>query len=219
MAGDKASKYKNLGEFAYQKIRDDILSGEYLPGEDIYELKISEKLNISRTPVKNALYRLAMDGLVEIVPNKGYTVKEFGIKETIEITQAREAIEGLAARLACERLKPQDIQHVLSLFPDTGAAYDPAQEKKLRKNGNELHAFLIHKSGNSVIADLLKRFTNQIRQTADRAALSPARTEEAYYEHLRIVKALLDADGPAAERAMREHIANQRMALLKGLLF
>ncbi len=212
-------KYKNLGEFAYHQIKSEILTGQYAPGSVISELKISERLEVSRTPVKNALYKLAMDGLVEVIPNKGYVIREYTIKEIIEITQAREVIEGLAARLACERLKEADLEYVRSLFPDLNAPFQPQKTEELRQNGAKLHEMLIEKSGNSVVADLLNRFANQSAQTGLMASRLSERNQEAYYEHLRLVQALLDQDAAAAESVMREHLSNQRLALLKGLLF
>ena len=211
--------YKNLGEFAYHQLKTEILSGQYAPGSVVSELKISERLEISRTPVKNALYKLAMDGLVEVIPNKGYVVREYSIKEIIEITQAREVIEGLAAKLACERLKPDDLAYIRTLFPETEPDVPPEITEEIREDGEKLHRLLILKSGNSVIADLLSRFANQIAQTSAMVSMLPDRKAEAYYEHIKLARALLARDAAGAEACMREHLANQRLALLKGLLF
>ena len=212
-------KYKTLGEFAYEQIKAKITNGQLEQGSVISELSLSEQLNISRTPVKNALYRLAMDGLVEIIPNKGYVVRQFSIKEIIEITQAREALEGMAARLACDRLKQADLDYVLSLFPDRTEKSTEDITEEMRANGEELHAFLIKKSGNFVISDLLSRFSDQVSQSSTLASLLPDRKLEAYYEHIEIVDALLERDAKKAEECMRKHLANQRLAILKGMLF
>ncbi len=212
-------KYKTLGEFAYEQIKARIMNGQLEQGAVISELNLSEQLAISRTPVKNALYRLAMDGLVEIIPNKGYVVRQFSIKEIIEITQAREALEGMAARLACDRLKSADLDYVRSLFPDRSEKKAEEITEQMRINGEELHAFLIKKSGNFVIADLLSRFSEQISQSSTMASLLPDRKLEAYYEHIEIVDALLDRNAKEAELCMRKHLANHRLAILKGMLF
>ena len=212
-------KYKTLGEFAYEQIKTRITNGQLEQGAVISELNLSEQLDISRTPVKNALYRLAMDGLVEIIPNKGYVVRQFSIKEIIEITQAREALEGMAARLACDRLKPADLEYVRSLFPDDSEKKAEDNTEQIRMNGEELHTFLIKKSGNYVIADLLSRFSDQVSQSSTMASLLPDRKLEAYNEHLEIVHALLDKNAIEAEQCMRKHLANHRLAILKGMLF
>lgn len=212
-------KYKTLGEFAYEQIKARIMNGQLEQGTVISELNLSEQLAISRTPVKNALYRLAMDGLVEIIPNKGYVVRQFSIKEIIEITQAREALEGMAARLACDRLKPADLDFVRSLFPDRSEKKAEEITEQMRINGEELHAFLIKKSGNFVIADLLSRFSEQISQSSTMASLLPDRKLEAYYEHIEIVDALIHRNAKEAELCMRKHLANHRLAILKGMLF
>lgn len=212
-------KYKTLGEFAYEQIKARIMNGQLEQGTVISELNLSEQLAISRTPVKNALYRLAMDGLVEIIPNKGYVVRQFSIKEIIEITQAREALEGMAARLACDRLKSADLDYVRSLFPDRSEKKAEEITEQMRINGEELHAFLIKKSGNFVIADLLSRFSEQISQSSTMASLLPDRKLEAYYEHIEIVDALIDRNAKEAELCMRKHLANHRLAILKGMLF
>lgn len=211
-----AKNYKTLSEFAYAQIKSMIVSGQL---EQISELNLSEQLGISRTPVKNALYRLTMDGLVEIIPNKGYVVRQFSIKEIIEITQAREALEGMAARLACDRLKPEDLEYVRSLFPDNSPKTPEDITDEIRANGEKLHAFLIKKSGNFVIADLLGRFSVQISQSSTMASLLPDRKLEAYYEHIEIVNALLSRSAKDAELCMRKHLANHSLAILKGMLF
>lgn len=209
----------NLSDYAYDCIKESISSRKYLPGTILSEIKISEDLHISRTPTKTALYNLAIDGLIEIVPNKGYLVKEFGVKEIVEITQAREALESMSIQLACERLTDNDIAYIRELFPETPVPYTKENRDELIENGRKLHAFLIKTSGNSIIANLLEKLNNQIKQTNSISAQFEERNEAAYLEHCRMADALAAGNSELAAQCMREHISNQRMTLIKFMLF
>lgn len=214
----KNKKYDSLNEYAYEQIKNSILSQKYRPGSIISELKVAESLNISRTPIKTALYQLAMDGYVKVLPNQGYLIKNYGIKEIIEITQAREALEAMVARIACEKINSSDIEYLRSLFPDTSRPFEQKDFVALHQNGEKLHSFLLKIANNEVIKQILEQLSNQIMQANAIASQFPERNEEAYYEHCEIVKALIEKNAPEVERLMRSHIANQRKLFIQQML-
>ncbi|MGB6607614.1 MAG: GntR family transcriptional regulator, partial [Atribacterota bacterium] len=87
----------------YKKLKKEIISGKLLPGSVLVEREISNEYSISRTPVREILWRLASDGLLEQEPSGGYIIRKISLEEIFNIFQSREAIEGMAARLSCQK--------------------------------------------------------------------------------------------------------------------
>src|ERR687886_266612 len=96
-------------EYAYQRLKDAIMNGVYMPNQRLIEAEVTQALGVSRTTLRAALIRLHEEGLVEIEVNRGARVRAFGLDEAVEILMVREVLEGLAAVLAIERATPKDI--------------------------------------------------------------------------------------------------------------
>ena len=102
-------KSPSLEEMVYSRLEEEILTGELGAGTSLAEIALSKRLGVSRTPVRDALHRLAEEGLVEIVPNKGATVLGINVEDTVAIYKIRERLEGLASALAATRITEKEI--------------------------------------------------------------------------------------------------------------
>jgi len=202
----------SLGEDVYWQLRREIVRGELRPNQPLAEIEIAERLNVSRTPVRESMQRLAADGLV-ISRRRRWLVYEHSKKEIEEIYEMRLALEGYAARLASQRITDAEAEK-LTRLGESAAAGQLAE----RVEHNEIfHNQLIAVAGNERLASTLAHnrnfaFNRQVASlyTPDDLAVSQA-------QHSRLVEAVLARDGDAAERTAREHIQSALAIIIARL--
>jgi DNA-binding GntR family transcriptional regulator len=205
---------KSLSEMAYLSIKESIINGRLKPGEELNECNIAEELSISRTPLRSALNRLHAEGLVRITPNKGCAVRKLDLKEIVEITQVREALEGMVARLACDRISKKELNEVISWFPSFDRELNETDFAASYDAGIKMHNYLREKSNNHIIQKQLAFIDMQIKLVAQMSTEVPGRSELAHKEHKEIIDALVAKDPELAEEKMRSHIRNVRMSFM-----
>lgn len=215
MSKRKSKTNGNLTMYAYQHIRDMIAQEILKAGDELQEASVAATLEISRTPVKNAIYRLEADGLIEIVPNKGYFVKRYDFNDYIDMLQVREVLEGLSAVLACRKCTPGDIVKLQALFRDRTAPYDPNQRETYFQMGQLLHKEIIRIADNRFITRQLALIELLSNIVTLRSAQIASRPEQAYYEHIAILEAIEQRDAALAERRIRNHIRQLGMCMFQ----
>lgn len=190
------------------RLRDDILQGAFPPGERLIELQLTERYGVGRAAIRAALVELDAEGLVQREANRGATVRRITVGDAVEITEARAALEGLIARLAAERATADERDELQTLMADMTRAV--AQDDKLRysKLNRVLHAALRRIARHRVADDLVANLRNRAAHHQFRLALMPGRAAVSLGQHRAIVEAVVAGDGPAAETAMREHLAS-----------
>jgi DNA-binding GntR family transcriptional regulator len=187
-------------------VRDRIRKGQFAPEQRLVEVDIIRKTGGSRLKVREAFQRLAAEGLVEIEPFKGASVRSTSLEEVRQIYRARAALEGVAAadftRLASEeqRLKLHELQVELERCVD-----ERSPERFGRLNG-EWHGLIVEGAGNAVIDELLQRLNVPIHRLLFDSFYDVERLRTANDDHRRILEAVLARDPHAAEQAMRSHV-------------
>lgn len=195
-----------------------ITSGEFEPGARLSEADLARRLGISRGPLREALGRLE-GRLVQRTPRIGVRVIELSKGDLETLFYTREALEGMAARLACERIKPHEVEnlhHLLELHSNqpevvSGAAYSP------RRLDEDFHLSIIRASGCLQIERILMdEIYYQLRIHRRKSSLLPGRTKAALVEHRATLDAIDARDPDAAERAMRLHLRNARLSAMSA---
>jgi DNA-binding GntR family transcriptional regulator len=204
--GDESSLHARV----FARIQDDILDGVYKSGDSLIETRISEELGVSRTPVREAIRQLELEGLVTVVPNKGALVTGITAKDIDDVYAIRTVIEGLAARWAAEKVTPEErdeMEEIVGLEEFYTARNDV---ENLLSLDSRLHR-VIFKAGKSVpLTYMLGHFHNYIKKARNASLAVPGRPAEALREHRAIVAAIGRGEAEAAERAMVEHVRNAR---------
>ena len=208
-----ANAGSSLSEDVYWQLRREIVRGDLRPNQPLAEIEIAERLNVSRTPVRESMQRLAADGLV-ISRRRRWLVYEHSKKEIEEIYEMRLALEGYAARLASQRITDAEAEKLARL----GESAAVAGQLTERVEHNEIfHNQLIAIAGNERLASTLAHnrnfaFNRQVASlyTPDDLAVSQA-------QHSRLVEAVLARDGDAAERTAREHIQSALAIIIARL--
>jgi DNA-binding GntR family transcriptional regulator len=190
------------------RLRDDILDGTFPPGERLIELQLTERYGVGRAAIRAALVELDAEGLVQREANRGATVRRISVAEAVEITEARAVLEGLLARLAAERATEDDRAELRSLVDDMTAAVDGDDTLTYSKLNRMLHGAVRRTARHRVADDLVANLRNRAAHHQFRLALVPGRAAVSLAQHAAIVDAVVSADGPAAEAAMRAHLAS-----------
>ncbi|MDN3652732.1 GntR family transcriptional regulator [Thalassotalea ponticola] len=204
----------------FQALQADIVEGRIAPGSKISEPELSKKYHISRSTLREALNRLERCHLIERKANVGCRVVECTVAGLLEIYQVREALEGMACRLAAQNMSDSeiaDLQKVLSLHADTkqlkqGVAY-------YQEEGDlDFHYRVILGSHNQqLITILCSELYHLVRMYRFQFGMNSPRATRAFDEHHHILTAIADRDGELAELLMRRHIAASRKNIEKKL--
>lgn len=209
-------RINSLAAEAFDRVVEAITSGTYTPGQKISESELARQLGISRGPIREAFQRL--DGrLIERVPRIGVRLISLDKDSLREVFLVREALEGLAARLAAENATPDWIETTSKILERDSSAVEGEGKKSYRqRNSDEDYHFAVARASGSVNIErlMLNEVYFQLRLHRLRSSARPGRAEEALKEHFAIFEAIRDGNPPEAEARMRKHIVNARESAL-----
>jgi DNA-binding GntR family transcriptional regulator len=197
----------------YASLREAIVAGELQPNERLIEADLSKHFGFTRAAVRTALLLLEQDGLVLREPNRGARVRLIGAEEAIEILEAREALEGVAARHAALNATEQDVHDLREILARMRNMLDGGDLLGASDESDTLHARLAEISRHQTVTRLISMLKSQTVRFQFRTILVPGRPEQAFAEHSAIVEAIEARDSEAAERAMRQHLSHIRETL------
>lgn len=211
---------KTLSEQVFNEIKDAIIAGELEQGSKITEDGLAKQYGISRGPLREAIRRLEAIRLLVRIPHAGMRVVTLTTVMMEEIYTVREALEGMSARLATERMSDEDIASLSDLLNKHQDSIDKSEGKKyFQSEGNlDFHYRIAKASHNQWLIDLLSSELYQLlRMGRQRSGQTPERPSKAIQEHRRIVEAIEMRDAELAELLMRRHISGS-WKIVKQLL-
>lgn len=206
-----------LAESAYNQLRGLILSGALPPESAITENSIVEKLAIGKTPVREAMRRLVLEGLLDVTPRLGYTVVGISQRAVDDLFQLREIAEIAAAELAMDRLTPEALQRLEELSTIGYAPDDAESIGNYAVVNAEFHDIIGSSSGNRRLAELITRLTLESRRFVQIAHLTHEHGQLVVLQHTAIVAALRAGDRAAVSNAVRSHVADSWNLVLGSL--
>lgn len=206
-----------LHEEAVDRLRDLIVQGELGPGQRLNERLLSEKLAISRTPLREAIKLLATEGLVELLPNRGAVVASMDTARLAETLQVMGALEGLAGELACRKSTPDQITEIRDLHSEMLTMHARGDLAGYFRYNQAIHLKIVEASGNPVLANTYRHLNVNVRRARYMANLSKERWDAAVREHEDILSALAARDVTKLKRLLRDHLANKMASVLTGL--
>ena len=202
----------SLADAAYEAIKDNIISGTLPPGALILEQEWADRLQMSRTPVREGVKKLEHEHLARRIGQRGVLVSELSVGEFLEICEVRSLLEGYTARVAADKINLQD----LGKFEEGFAALDvpvPTDEMVQRASrvDRAFHQLILDAAGNEQLIVIMSRLNDMINRL--RFALTPTRYHESLHEHRAILDGLRGRDAEAAQLAMQRHIEAVRRSL------
>lgn len=198
---------KTLRERIYLHLREAITNSMMLPGERILEKKIAEELNVSITPVREAILKLNVEGFVEIKTHRNVVVKQISLEDIAELYEIQGVLEGYAARRASINLDDQDLLKIKKLTEKMEKYFKSYNVEKFYESNKEIHEIFLKKSNNRSIHDLItnlnlrkKMFRYRVTFLAKKEVM-----KNALEDHKKILDAFLKRDSDTIERLVREH--------------
>ena len=208
-----ADDSETLSENVFRRIQAAIVKGDIAPGSKISEPELARTYGISRGPLREAIHRLEGQRLVVRVPHVGARVVSLSHAEMIELYEIRESLEGMACRLAAERMTSEEIDELRRVLDthERDAAFQAGVGYYQQEGDFDFHYRIIQGSGNSTLSQMLCGELYQlVRMYRIQFSTTPNRPRQAFAEHHRILDAIAERDGELAELLMRRHIGASR---------
>lgn len=204
--GNIKDERKYLRDIIFEKLQQAIFSGKFKSGERITEKEITEELKVSRTPVREALYRLASTGLIKIIPHRGFLISKWSSKEIKDVIELRIALEVFAVKLAIQRILPNEINELKILVAKMEKAVKRKDMMKASHLNSLFHDKIILASKNKELFEVMEPIKNKIHHFRIISIFTPNRLEGSFKEHKAIFNALKNKDDESAQRLMAKHI-------------
>ncbi|ONI40342.1 GntR family transcriptional regulator [Candidatus Epulonipiscium fishelsonii] len=209
------TEYQPLRNIVFQTIRKAILEGELQPGERLMETQLAEKLGVSRTPIREAIRKLEIEGLIVITPRKGAQVAAFTQKEIAEILEVRGALEALAANLACERMKQGDFLKLELAIAEYEYALQDKDISLMIQKDIEFHDCIFASTQNEKLIHMFNNIREQVLRYRITYLKNVTDGAQILLEHRSILKALKLNQKELASQLSGKHIETQRNSILE----
>lgn len=196
----------------YERLRTAIIEDALKPGNRLVERKLAQKLGVSRTPVREAIRKLELEGLVYHVPRVGAIVAEIDDQEVLEVYRIRAVLEGLVTRMAAEKIVPEQLEKLTSLLEKLEEYSAKEDLENLKKVHQQFNDVIYKAAGSQRLYNMITPLVDYINRFVRVGYSRPGRMEEATAEHRQLVEAIKMRDGDLAELVAREHIKNSRYA-------
>ena len=210
LAPIKLDSYQPLREVVCESLREAIRNGTLKPGERLMEIQLAEQLGVSRTPVREAIRKLELEGYVIMMPRRGTYVANMSMSDISDIFEIRSALESLSNGLAAKRITPDELEHLQNLLVMLKPYVEQMDMEKIVELDIEFHDLLYHVGIISNLRDQLTRFRTL-------SMSYPGRLEATMEEHKSIVDAIAAGDSEAARQAAEKHMENSESTLLKAM--
>ena len=210
-------RLKSREEAVYIALEEEILAGVHERGTALTEMALSERLGVSRTPVRAALHRLAEEGLIEITPNRGAVVVGVTVEDLVDTYKIRVRLEGLAAAMAAERLDEAGKKALTESVELSEYYMAKGDTEKLKELDSEFHSIIYAASGNRMLTRILSELHRNIKAYRKLSLSVPGRLERSIGEHREILGAILSGDGERADVLTRVHVERAMNNMVKAM--
>lgn len=211
--------FRPLGEIVYESLRDAIVKQVFKPGERLMEVDLAGEMGVSRTPIREAIRKLEMEGYVVMIPRKGAYVAGLSIKDINEVFEIRGALESLAAGLAAQRATNEEIEEMEEKLALGAKHFESSDLLKTIEADTKFHDMVFSASKNSRLLAMVKELREQVQRFRTTTLAVPGRMKFALDEHRRIVEAIAMRDAETARRLAMEHIESAEAALLEVISY
>jgi len=206
----------SLSELAYLSIKEKILSMELRPGSFVNEIKLCEMTSLGRMPVHQAIHRLQIEGLIEVMPRKGIVICSDSLHDVLSLLEARLAMEPNVAALAAERISDEQIKHVKVLLKKSSLLLNQRQRDSFRVIDREFHAVLADAAGNKILADTQRPLHERSGIIWHLRIMPENGLEITQREHEAIFKAVIKRDAMGAKKAMETHLLSLQKRIIQA---
>ena len=213
-----SDKYSLRGR-VFHRIRDDILSGKYQEHEELKEVAIGEEMGVSRTPVREALRQLELEGLVQIIPNRGAFVTGIQAKDVRDIYMIRALLEGLCARWACENITKEQIEAMEENVYLAEFHAGKGHMEQMAELDNQFHHILYDACNSKILEHSLIDYHDYVLRIRRKTRSTIERSTQSNKEHRGIMEAIKAGNADLAERLADEHMKSAYDNMVRNGLY
>lgn len=207
--------YKPLRDVVFENLREAILEGKLTPGQRLMEVQLAEQLGVSRTPVREAIRKLELEGLVVMLPRKGAYVANMSLKDILDVLEIRASLEGLAASLAAERISPEDIKELEKIANEFEESTEHADVETLLRKDVEFHECIFKAANNKKLHQLITSLWEQVYRFRVTYISDYDSSVNIINEHKLILQAIKDGDVDVAKKYATEHIEKAEQFMIE----
>ena len=215
----KLDSFRPLGEMVYESLREAIVKQELKPGERLMETELADDMGVSRTPVREAIRKLELEGYVVMIPRKGAFVAGLSIKDINEVFEIRGALEALAAGLAASRATNEEIEEMERHLLEEASLWGTSDLLMTIEIDTKFHELIFKASRNNRLLAMVTDLREQVQRFRTTTLAVPGRMKFALDEHRRVVEAIASRNVQQAQKASREHIESAENALLEVISY
>jgi len=214
LAPIRLDSYQPLREVVCETLREAIRSGVLKPGERLMEIQLADELGVSRTPVREAMRKLELEGYVIMLPRRGTYVANISIRDINEVFEIRTTLDALASGLAAERITEEELEQLERLLVSIGENIETRNMKKVVEDDMEFHDILYKASRNQRLVGIISNLREQMTRFRSMSMSYPGRLKKTLEEHSRLVEAIAQRDVELAQKLGVEHMENSEQTLL-----
>ncbi len=207
----------NLHEQTYQNLKTMIVEGAITPGSKLNERALAETLSVSRTPIREAIRRLAAAGLVELINNRGAIVPKLNKEDVLNAFELMAELEGFSGELAAKRITKEALSEIEALHYEMLACYSRKDLSGYYKLNSQIHQHINLAAGNPVLTNTYSQVNARIQALRFRSNQDQTKWDEAVLEHGEMIAALKAADSQRMRKVLMQHLANKKNAILTFL--
>lgn len=212
----KLENYKPLREIVLEALKEAIVNGKLKPGERLMEQQVAEELGVSRTPVREAIRKLEIEGFVIIIPRKGAYVSDISLKDIVQVFEVRAAMEALAAGLAAQRIADEQLEKLERKLVEVKNAVDSSDLDNIIQFDTDFHEIIYEASRNDRLVQILNNLREQIQRYRTASLASPGRLKDTLKEHQELVEAISTRNVALAQKLAKEHIENAENTIIEA---
>lgn len=206
-----------LRDVVFNTLRQAILTGELKPGERLMEIHLANKLGVSRTPIREAIRKLELEGLVIMIPRRGAEVAQITEKSMNDVLEVRRAMDALCVELACDRISVEELDNLRQACDTFAEAVKTKDIRVIAQADVALHDIIVKATGNLRLVQLINNLSEQMYRYRFEYLKDTSRHECLIKEHCMIYEGIKEKNKEAASQAAKLHIDNQKHAIIEQI--
>lgn len=206
-----------LRDVVFNTLRKAILTGRLKPGERLMEVHLANKLGVSRTPIREAIRKLELEGLVIMIPRRGAEVAQITEKNLKDVLEVRRALDALSVELACDRITVEETRILKEACDDFEKAVRGKDVSVIAKADVTLHDIIVKATGNQRLQQLVNNLAEQMYRYRFVYIKDESQHDKLIAEHKEIFESIAERDKERASRAAKIHIDNQEKSIIRQI--
>lgn len=206
-----------LRDVVFNTLRKAILTGELKPGERLMEIHLANKLGVSRTPIREAIRKLELEGLVLMIPRRGAEVAQITEKSLKDVLEVRRALDALCAELVCDRISEEEKEKLKQACDEFEHAVSTEDATTIAAADVAFHDIIVQATGNERLIQLINNLSEQMYRYRFEYIKDESRHDNLVHEHRMIYESIIRQDKAKAAEAARLHIDNQEKSVIRQI--